>query len=650
VNTHSISATHAPDKRAAVARARKRDPRAEADYRRGLEHAKHERWAQAVDAHRRAAKRNPDDAVFWLNLAHAHVKLGEFDRATDAARRAIAIDPQSELAVTIATQCLAAANQHEEMIELLQRLDLAQVKDPGPHFALGDAYCALYRYPEAVTAYLSALQRKPQFMPAHVHLGNVFERMKMHEEARECFQTAIAVGGNRAELLSAMAYQALHAGRWDLFEQDETQLHSAFAEGLVQAAPFQLLTIPSTRAQQLAAARAHWLGRCATITPLPKAGPRKAQARVRIGYVTNDIFRHATAYLIAEILERHDRERFDVFLYSYGPDDGSEIRKRIIAAAGEHFVEARTMSDRSLAERIRADDIDILLDLKGYTLGSRFGVFAYHAARVQVNYLGYPGTTGAPCYEYIIGDRIVTPLEHADGYSEKIAHLPRCYQPNDRRRQIGPRPTRAECGLPQQGFVFCSFNNSYKITAKVFDRWCRLLRQVDGSVLWLYDANPQARRNLLAEAQRRGVDPERLVWAPHASLEAHLARLQLADLVLDTLPVTAHTTASDALWAGVPILTTPGESFVSRVASSVLQAVDLPELIAVDGQAYEQFALSLAQDPERLRAIRSRLQANRESCALFDSETYTRDLEALLQRMLAIWARGAAPEHLPAQA
>ncbi len=644
---HNTLSKSIASKRSAVARANKRSARAESDYLRGLQLAKRECWALAADAFDQATKHNPDDAVFWLNLAHARVKLGDLEQGVAAARRAAALDPHSELAISIATQCLAAANRHEEMIELLQRLDLASVEDPSPHFSLGDAYCAMYRYAEAVSAYLCALQRKPTFIAAHVHLGNVFERMKMHEEARECFKTALALGANRAEMLSAMAYESHHACRWDLAAEDCADLRRAFEEGITQAIPFQLLTVPSTRAQQLAAAQAHWKDRCGTIESLPPPPARRADARIRVGYATSDLFRHATAYLISDLLELHDRKRFEIFLYSFGPDDGSEIRKRIIAAA-DHFIDARQMSDRALAERIRSDDIDVLLDLKGYTLNARFGVFARHAARIQVNFLGYPGTIGASCYEYIIGDRIVTPIEHAASYSEKIAQMPHCYQPNDRQRHIGPRPTRADCGLPEQGFVFCSFNNSYKITASVFNCWCRLLRQIDGSVLWLYEANPQARRNLLLEAQRRGIDNERLIWAPHMPLEAHLARLQLADLALDTLPVNAHTTASDALWAGVPMITTAGESFVSRVASSVLHAADLPELVAADSQAYEQLALELAQEPERLRKIRERLASNRTGCALFDSEQYTRDLEGLFTRMLALWEQGAPPEHLPA--
>jgi predicted O-linked N-acetylglucosamine transferase (SPINDLY family) len=639
--------SHAKPRRPPVAIAQQRHPRAEADYRRGLALAQRDDWSRAAQSFERAAQRHPEDAVFWLNLAHAHVKTGELERAADAARRAAAIDPRSELAISIATQCLAAGNRHEETIALLQGLDLENVRNPNPHFALGDAYTALGRLQDAVAAYLQALRRKPDFMPAHVHLGNVFERLKMHEEARECFQTAIAVGGHRAELLSAMAYQAQHACRWDLFARDLGELQQEFAAGSHRAAPFQLLTMPSTRSQQRSAGSAYWADRCGSVAPLPPPGPRR-RARIRLGYVTNDIYRHATAYLLAEVLERHDREEFELFLYSFGHDDGSAIRQRIIAGAGAGFVDAARMSDRAFAERIRADDIDILLDLKGYTLGSRLRVFALRPARVQVNYLGFPGTLGSNGHDYIIGDRIVTPLEHASDYAEKIAQMPHCYQPNDRQRRIGARPTRAACGLPERGFVFCSFNSCYKITAEVFDRWCRLLDRVAGSVLWLYEANPQARRNLIAEAQRRGIGADRLVWAEHVDLEPHLGRLQLADLALDTLPVNAHTTASDALWAGVPMVTTPGSSFVSRVAASVLHACGLPELVAPDGDAYEALALDLARDQPRLHALRAKLAQRREDCALFDSATYTRDLESLYRRMLAAWERGEPPAHLPA--
>jgi protein O-GlcNAc transferase len=636
-------------RRPAVATAAVRDRRAEEDYRRGLALAARQEWTQAARAYRSAVDRNPDDAVFWLNLAHALVRTGELEQAADAARRAVALDPKSELGVSIATQCLAASNRHDETIEMLGALDLDRVKEASPLLALGDALMAKHKYRDAIGAYMNALKRKPDCQPAHVHLANAFERVQLHQEARECLKTALALGGSApAGLRAAMAYHAQHACRWGDFAEDIAALQEDLSAGSGQPVPFHLLTMPSTRAQQRAAGHAYWMENCGAIAPMSGAGPRTAGARIRVGYVSNDIFRHATAYLIADLIESHNRSRFDVFLYSYSHDDASAIRQRIIAAAGDGFVEASRMSDRELAERIRDDSIDILVDLKGYTLGTRVGVFARHPGRVQVNYLGYPGTTGAPCYEYIVGDRFITPLEHAADYSEKIAQLPHCYQPNDRRRPIGARPSRAECGLPEDAFVFCSFNNCYKITAPVFDRWARILHAVPGSVLWLYEANAQARPNLLREAQQRGIDPARIVWAPHRELADHLGRLRNADLVLDTLPVNAHTTASDALWAGVPVITTPGETLVSRVAASILEAAGLPDLVTPDADAYERLAVELARDPARLQGLRQRLAESRDACPLFDSAQHTRDLEHLYEEMIEAWDQGRAPAHLPA--
>jgi predicted O-linked N-acetylglucosamine transferase (SPINDLY family) len=625
---------------------RKRPAAGEADYQRGLLHARGERWEAAIGCFERAVARSPCDSVFWLNLAHARMKCGRFDSGAEAARRGHQLAPDSDLSLAVAIECLNAANRHAETAALMAGRDLQRIDDYHVHFQLAEALHQLQRFQEATERYLAALMRKPDCMPAHVQLGNVFNRLSLHEEARECFKTAIAVGGDAVQLTSGMAYEDLHACRWDRLAEDLPQLMRLIEAGAGQPQPFQLLAQPSTRRQQLEAARGHARRLFAGLTPLPPPAAR-APGRMRVGYLSADLHEHATAYLITQVFERHDRSRFEVFAYSYGAADTSPARQRI-GQAVEHFVDAREMSDRALAERIRADGVDVLLDLKGYTLGARNAVMAFRPSPVQVNYLGFPGTLGADCYDYIIGDPTITPMEHAADYSEKIAQLPLCYQPNDRDRAIGPRPTRAECGLPEHGFVFCSFNSPYKVTAGIFDIWCRLLQRVEGSVLWLYESNAQARRNLAREAQRRGVDPARLIWAGQVHQTAHLGRLQLADLVLDTRPVCAHTTASDALWAGVPVLTCPGDSFVARVAASLLRAAEMPELVAPDLAAYEAIALDLAQDPLRLAQLKARLQAVRGRCALFDSGRTTRELEALYERMHERAVRGLAPEHLPA--
>jgi predicted O-linked N-acetylglucosamine transferase (SPINDLY family) len=623
----------------------------QSDYHRGLALAARDDWAAAAVAFEKAVARSARDPVYWLNLAHARIRCGDLERGADAARHAAQMAPDSELSLAVAFECLNAANRHQETLGLLERRAGRVFKDPHLHFQRGEALRNLNRFAEATQAYLEALARKPDYLQAHVQLGNVFERLKLHEEARECYRTAVALGGSAVELTSAMSFQDLQACRWDLLAQDLSDLNRMIGQGLGQPVPFQMLAQPSTRAQQRAAAQAHARQMFAGVPPLSPRLVREARggdARLRVGYLSCDFYEHATAYLVSEVLEHHDRSGFHVAAYSYGSNDQSTARRRVERAV-DRFVDAQQMSDRALAEAIQADGIDILIDLKGYTLAARNRVMAFRPAPVQVNYLGYPGTLGSPVYDYIIGDATVTPLDHADGYDEKIAQMPFCYQPNDRRRAIGPTPSRSACGLPERGFVFCSFNNPYKITADVFDTWCRLLAQVDGSVLWLYESNDQARRNLAAQLAARGLAPQRLVWAPHAHLGAHLGRLQLADLVLDTRPVCGHTTASDALWAGVPVLTCPGETFVSRVAASLLEAAGLPELIASDTARYEALALALARDAARLAAMRRRLADNRDRCPLFDSARYTRDLEALFLRMRERSLGAGAPDHLPAR-
>ncbi|HUN92742.1 MAG TPA: hypothetical protein VMU33_11835 [Burkholderiaceae bacterium] len=621
---------------------------ADAAYKRGLAAAADSRWHDAEAAFEQAIGARPDDAVYWLNLAHARVKLGAADAAADAALRGVKLAPTHAVGVSIAIRCLNGAHRYAEAAALAAELDPDKIQDQNLFFAQGEALRLLGRMQEAVGAYMNALRLQPNFMPAHVQLGNVFERLKMHEEARECYLTAILTGGSVAELRSAMTFQAQQACRWDLMQADFDELQAQLARKPErQPVPFHYLTMPSTRLQQLAASRSHARLMFGNVTPLAPPPRREPGRRIRLGYYSSEFQEHATGYLLVELLERHDRQRFEVFAYSYGPPDESAMRQRCRAAV-DHFIDVQGLSERGTAERMRADGIDILFDLKGYTLEARNAVFALRPAPVQVNYLGFPGTLGASCYDYIIGDPIVTPVAHADGYDEKIAQMPVCYQPNDRQRPIGRARTRAECGLPETGFIFCSFNASFKIRPEFFALWCRLVAAVDGSVLWLFQTNPQARRNLSLEAERHGVSRDRLVWATQMPLEDHLARLQLADLVLDNLPCNAHTTASDALWAGVPVLTTPGETFASRVAASLVHAAGLPELVARDLEAYESTALALARDPRRLGALRQRLLAARDGCPLFDSARYTRDIEDLYLRMIAQLDAGQPPAHLPA--
>jgi predicted O-linked N-acetylglucosamine transferase (SPINDLY family) len=346
---------------------------------------------------------------------------------------------------------------------------------------------------------------------------------------------------------------------------------------------------------------------------------------------------------MAELFERHDRNRFEVFAYSYGPDDESPMRARL-GRAFDHFIDIRARSHRQAAQLIHADKVDILVDLKGYTHRARPAIAAYRPAPVQVSYLGYPATMGVDFIDYIMVDPFVVPGSQQPFFSEKLVHLPDSYQVNDRRREVaGAHASRKECGLPADGLVFCSFNNSYKLSPVFFDIWMRLLRSIPGSVLWLLEANELVRGNLRSEAGKRGVDPGRLVFAPVLPPADHLARHQHADLFLDTLPCNAHTTASDALWAGLPVLTCSGETFAGRVAGSLLMAIGMPELVTKSLEEYEQAAVALASEPRRLIALRQKLQKNRDASALFDLPKLTGNIEAAYARMWQTRLSGQKP-------
>ena len=624
---------------------------AEKHFQQGVQWMQAGRWDDAARAFDKAVQGNPGDPVIWLNLAQARRKTGKLSAAIDAARRARHIDAGLTIAVRLEAACLSEQHRYAEAAALLGDLPISRDDDPELHFARGYALLQQHRAQEAIEPLVDALARKPDHVAAHVQLGNAFQLLDLHEEAMQCFGTAALLEPDNPAYASAALYEALHACRWDELPAMRAQLDERLAKRPdIAAVPFMFLGVSGSRAQQYAVACAYTRSQFGSITPLPARKPaRPADDRIRLAYLSNDLHQHATAYLVAELFEKHDRTRFELTLYSYGIDDGSPMRRRLQQSA-DRFVDVAQCSDREIAERIRADGIDILVDLKGYTRQARPSILAYRPAPVQVNFLGYPGTMGPGLADYLIGDPVVTPLNHAEHYSEKLALMPHSYQPNDRQRRIGDTPSRANCGLPDQGFVFCCFNNTYKITPEIFAIWCRLLAAVPGSVLWLLECSPKARSNLLRHAQSAGIDAARIVFAKPLPLAEHLGRLRNADLVLDTLPYNAHTTASDALWAGVPIVTCPGETFASRVAASLCAAAGLPALVTRSLDEYEAKALQLAATPDDLDALRRHLEERRESLPLFDSARFTAALEDLYGRMNERWQAGEPPAHLGAAA
>lgn len=629
----------------------KADRKAEDHYQQGVTALSDGRWADAAEAFKRALATRPDDSTLWLNLGQARRKLGDYEGAAAAAARALDLDAQSKLARRILADALTNQGKHGQAAQVLQPVLDDAAGDPDVFVAAGDALVQAHRYLEAVDKFMQAARLKPHLVAAHIGMGNAFDRLALPVAALECFRTAVTLDPRNAHLWSSVVHQAMLGCRWATLAEDLAQLRAASAnDGGTAPTPFSHLSFPGvTAAEHRRSAAAFARKHAAGVVALPPVKPAaRRPGRVRLGYLSSDFHDHATSQLLAGVIEGHDRSRFEVTLYSFGVDDASPMRRRLIGAA-ERFIDLREASSRAMAECIRGDGIDILVDLKGYTFGARTAVLAYRPAPVQVNYLGFPGSLATPLVDYVVTDPVVTPLEAAADYDEKFAVLPDCYQPNDGGRAVAARPEREACGLPAAAFVFCCFNNTYKITPDLFDRWCSLLRQVEGSVLWLLEANLQARENLEREAAARGIAPERLVFAPKLPSDQHLARLARADLMLDTLPYNAHTTASDALWVGVPIVTCPGTTFAARVAASLLTAAGMTETIARSLEEYEAIALRLARAPDELARLKSRLLHGRTACALFDTERYAANLEALYERMFERWLSGAAPAHLPPQ-
>ncbi len=640
----------------------KRAREARRQWQLGLAHARAGRWDDARRAHAVATRLVPTDAVYALNHARALFSAGSVADAGEEALRAFGLDPASRVACEFAAECLMRKHRFAEAVATLRALGPEVPRDQASHALLGLALQRLGQPREAIAAFFDALAIRPDNAVVHHNLGLCFSDLDLKQEASHCFNTALLLGV-RADLeLSTRGLACFYERGCCHWKESDANLAALSAalralpdDAKVATTPFAHAVLCPDRAEQWRAARSCAAYMALGVEALPPLrsdwtpGGVGRGRRLRIGYVSADFHHHATAILMAEMLELRDRERFDVRIYSHGASDGSDMRRRIEAAC-EEFVDVRPLTNLEIARRVRADGIDLLIDLKGHTKDHRLGIFAHRAAPVQAAFLGYPGTSGADYIDYVVGDRIVTPLDHAAGYSEKIAQMPVCYQPNDRLRPLLEAPTRASQGLPDDGLVLCGFNQPYKVSPEVFDSWCRLLHALPGSVLWLLEWAQQALPNLRREAALRGIDPARLIGAPRVTSATHIARFRLADIFLDTWPCNAHTTASDALWAAVPIVTLLGETFASRVAASLLNAVGTPELVCRDVAHYEKTVLELAADKPRREALRERLAAARQTSPLFDTERFTRDIEALYLRMASRHAQGLAPDHLAAEA
>ncbi len=575
----------------------------------GVIAAQNQHYQQAVEWLSQAIAINPQHAVTHCNLGYARNALKQSDAAIASYELAIALKP-------------AYADAHYNRGIVLQELK---------------------RLIEAVQSYDQAIAYQPDYAGAYYNRGIVLEELNRPAEAVQSYQQAILLKPDYPFLQGMLLSAKMYICDWLEVESQFSILAQKLDRGEKVLQPFQVLNVIDSPALQRKAAEIRIAMSPAAAEPMIE---NTRQGKIRIGYYSADFHNHATAHLMAQLFEEHDKDSFEWIAFSFGPDAKDPMRNRI-AVAFDQFIDVRNQSDREVVELSRKLGIDIAVDLKGFTRDNRTGIFALRAAPLQVNYLGYPGTMGASYMDYLIADHTLIPEYNQSHYAEKIAYLPHSYQVNDARRVIAEKIfSRTELELPDNGFVFCCFNNSYKITPNIFSGWMRILKQVDGSVLWLFESNPAAATNLRKQAENRGVSGERLIFAKRMPQSEHLARHRAADLFLDTLPCNAHTTASDALWAGLPVLTCMGESFASRVAGSLLNAMNLPELITLTTAQFEALAITLATNPARLQHIRHKLQENRLTAPLFNTSLFARHIENAYTQMHLRYRAGLPPAHL----
>jgi predicted O-linked N-acetylglucosamine transferase (SPINDLY family) len=575
--------------------------------------------------------------------AEMRLRLKRHQEARADANRALAADPTNVVAWDDLGNALSGLKRYEEAIACYDKA-LAIVPDNTGIWKDRDAAIRA----STKKAALSGIEEEPTLDPQD---ANAWVRRAGFLLASQRFGEA-AAASDRALVINPKHLVAMRIGirsrvtvcDWHRREDDKRRITECLRAGLNIITPFNHRTLCDSEAESLIIARLVAKGFPRPAKPLWR-GETYRHDRIRVAYLSAEFHDHPMTSVMAGVYEHHDRTRFETTAISLGPDDVGKMRRRI-KAAFDHFIDAQAMSDSEVATMLREAEVDIAIDLNGYAGSGRMEILAHRPSPVQVNFLAYSGTTGVPFFDYIIADRMVIPDENRIYYSERVVYLPDTYMPNDRNRPISENtPSRTEAGLPETGFVFACHNAEHKISPEIFGVWMRLLRSVEGSVLWLKSPLPSAMGNLWREARARGVAPERLVFAPRVpQAEDHLARLRLADLFLDTLPYNAHATACDALWAGLPVLTCPGNAFPARVAASLLYAIGLPELVTSSLAEYEELALALARDPERLAAIKAKLMRNRDTEPLFNTARFTRDLETAYTMMWKRTQCGESPE------
>ncbi|MGV0961119.1 MAG: tetratricopeptide repeat protein [Limnohabitans sp.] len=598
----------------------------------------------ALNLIRKAIQINPAIANAHYNLGMVYKKLNQPQEALRSFEAAIERQPNYHEALSNKGVLLQESYQ---LAEALRFFELAIGLAPNyaeAHNSMGVVYKLQDNLAKALHCFELAIRLKPNLVEAHANRATIMQELGNLPEALNSIAQTLAYNPNQDFLAGKALNLLMKMCQWHGFDACLAGIQSDVQQGKKIISPFSLMSLVDSARLHLECAQI--LAKANAIENVPETNFERSHQntrKIKIGYYSADFHNHATTHLMIELLENHDKSKFEVHGFSFGPQKKDAMYHRLFQAF-DHFYDVHTMTDQAVAELSRDLNMDIAIDLKGYTTDGRPGIFAHRCAPIQVSYLGYPGTMGVSHFDYIMVDKIVLPEDQLAHYTEHPVYLPNSYQCNDSQRVIANvEGDRADFGLPAEGFVFCCFNNNHKIMPVVFDIWLRLLQAVPGSVLWLLEDNPWVSQNLRQYAQTKNIAPERLVFAPRMPSDQHLGRHQFADLFLDTWPYNAHTTASDALWAGLPMVTFAGETFPARVAASLLHAIGLPELVTHSLKDYEQLALSLASSPEQIKALKIRLSQNRLSSSLFDGKRMARDMEQAYQKMVARFNEGLPP-------
>jgi protein O-GlcNAc transferase len=624
---------------------------------------KKRQFRRAIDWYERALKSNPGSVEAHAQMAHAFQKLGRLTEADSCYQTAVEMDATRYELYNCRGTVQLALGRLEEAVECFQKTLALNPQDPQAYCNLGIVYRKQDLLEDAVSNYRKAIELQPDFISAYYNLGNTYGRLGEVKQAIDCYRKVVQLDPDHTNALSLLIRQLQQICAWEELQEPLEMLNRQTRAVLQQQhkspeMPFLTVSLSDDPGRCLDVARLWAEGisaKASALTLADSAGTsiesgsasgKKPNRHLKIGYLSADFRNHATAHLMRSLFSYHDRGLFKIYCYSYGRNDHSEYRRQIESDC-DRFVELRSLGDFEAARAIRKDEVDILVDLKGYTEGNRLEICAYRPAPIQVSYLGFPGTSGAHFFDYIITDRIVSPPNQARYYTEKLVYMPHCYQINDCHQKISENEfQRQDFGLCDQGFVFCSFNEPYKIEPVMFEVWMDVLQQVPSSVLWLLKKNRLTAMNLQREASRTGIAPDRLIFAEKLPKADHLARLHLADLYLDTRIYNGHTTISDALWAGVPGVTLQGKHFASRVASSVLASAGLPELITGNLSNYQALVIHLATNPAALNSIKAKLSRNRLAAPLFDTPRFARHLEKAYDEMWHIYLKGEKPRKI----